>query len=115
MREKRDKVFNFVGIARDITEQKQVEKEKQSMEEKAQVASRLAAIGEMAAGIAHEINNPLTGVIGFSELIMDHPGVPQDVKENLQLIAEGSKRVADIVKRLLTFARQAKPVKCQLT
>jgi PAS domain S-box-containing protein len=111
MREKRDKVFNFVGIARDITEQKQVEKEKQSMEEKAQVASRLAAIGEMAAGIAHEINNPLTGVIGFSELIMDHPGVPQDVKENLQLIAEGSKRVADIVKRLLTFARQAKPVK----
>jgi PAS domain S-box-containing protein len=101
----------FLAISRDITAQKEAEKEKQSIEAKAQVASRLAAIGEMAAGIAHEINNPLTGVIGFSELVLDNPGLPKDIKENVQIIADNAKRVGDIVKRLLTFARQAKPVK----
>jgi PAS domain S-box-containing protein len=101
----------FIGIIRDITAYKRAEKEKQILEEKAQVASRLAAVGEMAAGIAHEINNPLTGVLGFSQMLLENKNVPEDIKENLKLIADGSQRVAEIVKRLLTFARQTKPVK----
>ncbi len=101
----------FIGIARDITEQKQAEQEKRRLEEKAQITSRLAAVGEMAAGIAHEINNPLTGVLGFAELIMEKDDIPDDIRENLMMIADGSQRVANIVKRLLTFARQSKPVK----
>jgi signal transduction histidine kinase/DNA-binding response OmpR family regulator len=92
-------------------ERKQEEKEKQQLEEKAQVASRLAAVGEMVAGVAHEINNPLTSVLGFSQMILEKENVPEDIRENLKLIADGSQRVADIVKRLLTFSRQAKPVK----
>ena len=105
------KFLYFIGIARDITEQKQAEQEKRRLEERAQIASRLAAVGEMAAGIAHEINNPLTGVLGFAELIMEKENIPDDIKENLVMIADGSQRVANIVKRLLTFARQSKPVK----
>ena len=101
----------FQLLYRDITERKRAEKEKRHLEEKAQVASRLAAVGEMAAGIAHEINNPLTGVLGFSQMLLEKENVPEDIKENLKLIANGSQRVADIVKRLLTFARQAKPLK----
>ena len=101
----------FTGVIRDITESKRTEKEKQILEGKAQVASRLAAVGEMAAGIAHEINNPLTGVLGFSQMLLENKNVPEDIKENLALIADGSQRVVEIVKRLLTFARQAKPVK----
>jgi signal transduction histidine kinase/ActR/RegA family two-component response regulator len=101
----------FIGVLRDITEHKQSEKEKQAMAEKAQVASRLAAIGEMAAGIAHEINNPLTGVIGFSQILLEKENVPEDIKSELIVIADGSQRVADIVRRLLTFARQTKPKK----
>jgi PAS domain S-box-containing protein len=103
--------IGFLGVSRNITERKKAEKEKQKLEEKAQVASRLAAVGEMAAGIAHEINNPLTGVLGFSQMILERENVPEDIKENLKLIVDSSQRVADIVKRLLTFARQAKPVK----
>jgi signal transduction histidine kinase/ActR/RegA family two-component response regulator len=95
----------------DITERKRAEKEKQELEAKAQVASRLAAVGEMAAGIAHEINNPLTGVIGFSQLLLGKQNIPEDIKEDIRVIADGSQRVADIVKRLLTFARQTKPIK----
>jgi len=69
----------------------------------------VAAIGEMAAGIAHEINNPLTSVLGFSELLLKQDP-PEKVKEELQIVADGSQRIANIVRRLLTFARQNKPV-----
>ena len=96
---------------RNITERKQTEKEKKELEDKAQVASRLAAVGEMAAGVAHEINNPLTGVIGFSQMLLEKENVPEDIKADLKLIADGSQRVADIVKRLLIFARQTKPIR----
>jgi PAS domain S-box-containing protein len=97
-------------ISRDMTERKKAEEEKQHLREKAELASRLAAVGEMAAGIAHEINNPLTSILGFSELLMEHD-LPSEVKEELKIIADGSQRVADIVKRLLTFARQNKPTR----
>jgi PAS domain S-box-containing protein len=98
-------------IYNDVTALKQAEEERQKFEDKAQVASRLAVVGEMAAGVAHEINNPLTGVLGFSQMLLEKENVPDEIKAELRLIVDGSQRVADIVKRLLTFARQTKPVK----
>ena len=110
-REKDEHVFTFIGVARDITESKKAEEERHQLEEKSQVASRLAAMGEMAAGIAHEINNPLTGVLGYAQIMLARENIPEDIKGDLRLIADSSQRVAEIVKRLLTFTRQAKPVK----
>ena len=98
----------ILGVMRDITERKKAEEERKEMEQKAQLASRLASVGELAAGIAHEINNPLTGVIGYAELLM-HEDVPEHIKNDLKIIYEGAKRVADVVKGLLTFARQTRP------
>jgi PAS domain S-box-containing protein len=95
-------------IASDITERKKAEEERRQLEQKAQLASRLASVGEMAAGIAHEINNPLTSVIGYSQLLSGREDVPDDVKTDLKAIDEGAQRVAGIIKRLLTFARQTK-------
>ena len=100
----------YIAYCRDITKRVEAEQEIKVLEEKAQVSSRLAAVGAMAAGIAHEINNPLTAVIGFSQLLLEKQNVPEDVKEDVRIIPYGNKRVADIVKRLLTFARQTKPI-----
>jgi len=99
-------MFVFV---RDITERKRMEEEKGQLERRAQLASRLATVGEMASGIAHEINNPLTGVIGYAQLLMQRQDIPEDAKKDLKVINDGGQRVAGIVNKMLTFARQYKP------
>jgi PAS domain S-box-containing protein len=90
-------------IWQDITERKR-------MDEKLIMTDRLASLGEMSAGIAHEINNPLTGIVGFAEMLLASD-LPEDVRNDIQVISDGGKRVTEIVKRMLTFARQVKPVK----
>jgi len=98
----------FVAI-RDITERKKAEAERKQLEQKAQLASRLASVGELASGVAHEINNPLTGVIGYAHLLLTRKDISRDVRHDLEIINEGAQRVASIVKKLLAFARQTKP------
>ena len=93
----------------DITERKQAADERIALEQKAQLASRLATVGEMASGIAHEINNPLTGVIGFAQLLMMQKDTTEDVKEYASIINDGAPSEKRMEKRLLTFARQQKP------
>jgi two-component system NtrC family sensor kinase len=105
----RDAEGNPVGhitIVRDITERK-------GMQEQLMLTDRLASIGELASGIAHELNNPLTSVIGFSQLLMEKD-IADDFKEDLKLVHSEAQRAAGIVKNLLTFARKHGPVK-QLT
>jgi len=71
---------------------------------------RLASIGEIAAGTAHELNNPLTSIIGFSQLIMEKD-IPDDIREDLELIYNEAQRTADVVKNLLMFARKHESTK----
>jgi len=87
----------------DITEKKQ-------QNEKFMLADRLASIGELAAGAAHELNNPLTSVIGFSQLLMDKD-IPDDIREDLEIIYSEAQRAAGVTKNLLAFARKHRPVK----
>lgn len=101
----------ILGTITDISERKKSEAERQYLEEKAHISSRLAAVGEMASGIAHEINNPLTSVLGFSQLLSERQDLPSDVQQELKIISDGSERVREIVKRILTFARQNKPMR----
>jgi PAS domain S-box-containing protein len=88
----------------DITERKKAEQQ-------VLVNAKLASVGELVAGVAHEVNNPLTGVIGYAQLLAERQDVPQSVKEDLQKIYEESQRTVKIVKNLLGFARQYKPEK----
>lgn len=103
-----DGQMSSVFVMRDITERKQEQAEREQLETRARLASHLASIGEMASGIAHEINNPLTAVIGYSQLL-GALSLPEDAREAVRQILQGSTRVAGIVQRLLTFARQRKP------
>ena len=100
--------IGFVVIVRDVTKRKQMEKKTREYEQKVNIASRLATVGEMSAGIAHEINNPLTSVIGFSELLLQQD-IPAEIRKKVEIINSGAQRVAGVIKRLLTFARQQKP------
>jgi len=74
------------------------------------MADRLASIGELAAGTAHELNNPLTSVIGFSQLLMEKD-IPDDAREDVELIYNEAQRAANVTKSLLTFGRKHTPVK----
>jgi PAS domain S-box-containing protein len=98
-------------VWQDITDLKQAEEREKQMRQELNITSRLASIGEMASGIAHEINNPLTGIIGFSQLLIDEmPGnCPSNMKEDIKIIHQEAERVAKIVSGLLSFARQRKP------
>ena len=73
------------------------------------MTDRLASIGELSSGIAHELNNPLTSVISFSQLLIQG-NVPGNIKEDLGIIYSEVQRAAVIVKNLLTFARKHAPV-----
>jgi len=101
--DEKGEIVGSVHAARDITERKR-------MEEQLIITDRLASVGELAAGIAHELNNPLTSVIGFSQLLLDK-NVTDDVKEDLKVVYSEAQRAAEVVKNLLIFARRHTPVK----
>jgi len=93
----------LIAITRDITERRE-------MEEQLIVADRLASVGEMAAGIAHELNNPLTSVIGLSQLLAEED-MPDDTKQDIKAIYSEAQRAAAVVKNLLSFARKHAPAR----
>lgn len=74
-------------------------------------SDKLASVGRLAAGVAHEINNPLTGVLTYSSLLLKHANDYPQLKEDLGVIVRETKRCRDIVKGLLDFARQSQPEK----
>jgi signal transduction histidine kinase len=69
-------------------------------------STKLAAIGELAANVAHEINNPLTTVLGFASFLAEKVGTQDPMRQELELIQEEAARARDIVKDLLQFSRQ---------
>ena len=88
--------------------QRHIQRQLQRSEQMAQQSNRLATVGEMASGIAHEINNPLTSILGYSELLL-RQDVPENIRPDLEMIHNSAAKVAQIEKRLLAFSRQQKP------
>ena len=68
-------------------------------------SARLAAVGELAAGVAHELNNPLTTVAGFVELVLDDLPPDSPHRPDLELVFKEARRAKDVVRRLLDFSR----------
>jgi PAS domain S-box-containing protein len=98
------KIEAVVISGRDVTELKR-------LEEQLIQAEKLAAMGQMLAGVAHELNNPLTAILGVSELLRDRPGVDESTKRQLEMTHRQARRAARIVQNLLEFSRPASPQK----
>ncbi len=108
--EKAGRPLKFIGAATNITERKQAEEREKQLQEELARSSRLASIGELAAGVAHELNNPLTGILGFSERLL-RKSTDEKFSRGLETIRNEALRAAEVVQNLLTFARRREPKK----
>jgi signal transduction histidine kinase len=96
----------MILIARDLSEQKRLAAEKELIQIQLFQSSKLASIGELSAGVAHEINNPLNGIINFAQLLKDDEAVNTPTgKLMIDGIIDEGERISKIVRDLLTFAR----------
>lgn len=95
----------------ELTERKRTEESLRKSEQLRAESEKLAAVGRLAAGVAHEINNPLTGVLTFSHLVREKEDLDEQAKEDLDMIIHETTRVSEIVQGLLEFARERPAVK----
>lgn len=96
-------------IAKELTlmfERKLAEAEESKVVSQLRHADRLATIGQLSAGVAHEINEPLSSILGFAQLIGREPGLSEQMRRDLQKIEKAALRGREIVQNLLLFARQ---------
>jgi len=94
-------IVGVQGVVRDITERNQMEKQLIQ-------AEKLSSLGEIISGVAHELNNPLTAIIGNAEMLV-LKAIPDDIRSRLDVIVKESMRSARIVQGLLAFAREHRP------
>ncbi|WP_459916898.1 sensor histidine kinase [Desulfocicer niacini] len=96
----KENVVGLIGAMLDITLSKEMEK-------RLQHSQKMEAIGTLAGGIAHDFNNILSSILGFSELALDAVETGSDLEDDLQEIYVAGKRAKDLVRQILTFARQS--------
>ncbi|MBU4276065.1 MAG: PocR ligand-binding domain-containing protein [Proteobacteria bacterium] len=95
-----------LGIGRDITERTRAQEEKLLLEEQYHQAQKVESIGRLAGGVAHDYNNALSVIIGFTELAMDEVDPAGPLRANLDQVLTAAQRAADITRQLLAFARK---------
>jgi two-component system cell cycle sensor histidine kinase/response regulator CckA len=100
------RVIGFRGIDRDITQRKKIERERKELEAQYRQSQKLEALGTLAGGIAHDLNNVLTPIMGGAQLslLKLDPGHP--IYDNLKTIESGVQKAADLIHQILAFSRK---------
>ncbi len=101
-----DREVASMGIFNDLREKLAIEKKLQEAQAQVVQSEKLASLGRLAAGVAHEINNPLTGILLYGNMMMEKLEKGHALKENIEYILEDANRCMDIVKNLLAYSRQ---------
>jgi PAS domain S-box-containing protein len=96
------RVSNIVVVMTDVTDSAM-------LRSKLMHAEKMAAVGQLVSGVAHEVNNPLTAILGFTDLLMENPELPESARRDLRVILQEAQRTKQIVQNLLSFARQMPP------
>jgi PAS domain S-box-containing protein len=99
MRDESNQVNSVVVVMTDITDAVLLQVNLAHSE-------KMATIGRLVSGVAHEVNNPLAAILGFTDLLLENPEVPCSAREDLQIILRETQRTKEIVQDLLSFARQ---------
>ena len=95
-----------VGTCQDITERTRAEADKAALRSQLQQAQKLASVGRLAGGVAHEFNNMLGVILGCTGMVLDRVDLDQPLQDDLEEIRTAATRAADVTSELLTFARQ---------
>ena len=94
-----------------VVERKRAEAESLKLQDQLRHADRLATIGQLAAGVAHELNEPLGNILGFAQLIEKDPGLTEQIRRDVERIERASLHAREVIRKLMTFARQTPPEK----
>ena len=99
MRDEKGDINSIVVVMTDVTDAA-------DLQAKLMHTEKMAALGQLVSGVAHEVNNPLAAIVGFTDLLLENTEIPEEAKGELKVILQEAQRTRTIVRNLLSFARQ---------